>query len=161
MPAERIHLIRHGEVHNPERVIYGRLPNFHLSERGKLMAARAAEELKNQQRVITKLVVSPMLRAQQSSVPIANLYGLEAETDSRITEASNIFEGKRISVRRILLQPKVWFHLRNPALPSWGEPYELLATNTLDGQQFASFAVDGNALIIRTDKALYRVQSQK
>lgn len=32
MPAELIHLVRHGEVYNPDRVLYERLPGFRLSE---------------------------------------------------------------------------------------------------------------------------------
>ncbi|MEI6591437.1 MAG: phosphoglycerate mutase family protein, partial [Actinomycetes bacterium] len=45
MTAERIHLIRHGEVHNPDGILYGRLPNFGLSVRGQIMARMAAEAL--------------------------------------------------------------------------------------------------------------------
>ena len=38
MVATTIHLMRHGEVHNPEGVLYGRLPGYRLSERGAAMA---------------------------------------------------------------------------------------------------------------------------
>ena len=33
-----VHLVRHGEVANPRGVLYGRIPGFHLSEDGRLMA---------------------------------------------------------------------------------------------------------------------------
>ena len=33
-----VHLLRHGEVHNPEKVLYGRLPGYRLSETGEAMA---------------------------------------------------------------------------------------------------------------------------
>jgi hypothetical protein len=34
----------------------------------------------------------------------------------------------------------------------------VLDKNKLDGQHMASVAVDGNSLILRTDKALYRIE---
>ena len=43
LQAAHIHLVRHGEVHNPGGVLYGRLPHFHLSEKGKKMAVAAAK----------------------------------------------------------------------------------------------------------------------
>ena len=30
-----VHLVRHGEVHNPDGILYGRLAGFHLSEAGR------------------------------------------------------------------------------------------------------------------------------
>ena len=41
----RVHLLRHGEVHNPSGVLYGCLPGYHLSERGVAMAERIAETM--------------------------------------------------------------------------------------------------------------------
>ena len=32
--------MRHGEVHNPDKILYGRLPDFHLSEKGRAQAQR-------------------------------------------------------------------------------------------------------------------------
>jgi broad specificity phosphatase PhoE len=40
-----VHLMRHGEVHNPTGVLYGRIPDFHLSELGRKMADRVAEHV--------------------------------------------------------------------------------------------------------------------
>ena len=45
MPAELLHLVRHGEVHNPQRVLYGRLEGFGLSDLGHGMAAAAVTGL--------------------------------------------------------------------------------------------------------------------
>src|SRR5690625_4367449 len=39
----RVHLLRHGEVHNPDGVLYGRLPGYHLSDLGQKMADRVAD----------------------------------------------------------------------------------------------------------------------
>jgi broad specificity phosphatase PhoE len=43
MPQATVHLLRHGEVYNPDGVLYGRLPEFHLSELGREMARMLAE----------------------------------------------------------------------------------------------------------------------
>ena len=41
----RIHVMRHGNVHNPKEVYYGRLPRFHLSALGRKQAVEGAERL--------------------------------------------------------------------------------------------------------------------
>ena len=40
-PDTIVHLLRHGEVHNPEGVLYGRRDGFHLSDLGRQMAERS------------------------------------------------------------------------------------------------------------------------
>jgi len=59
-----VHVMRHGEVHNPDKILYGRLPDFHLSERGRAQAQAVAEWMGD--RDITYLVASPLDRAQES-----------------------------------------------------------------------------------------------
>ncbi|MFY9331596.1 MAG: histidine phosphatase family protein [Candidatus Nanopelagicales bacterium] len=121
-----VHLLRHGEVHNPEGVLYGRLPDYHLSERGQLMAQRAAAVLAD--RDIAVVTASPLDRAQETAAPIAALHGLEVGVDERLIEAGNTFEGQRVGVGDgVLRSPSSWRHLWNPFTPSWGEPYEQLA----------------------------------
>ena len=56
-----VHLVRHGEVANPRGVLYGRIPGFHLSEDGRLMAKAAADFLAG--RDVTVLMSSPLERA--------------------------------------------------------------------------------------------------
>ena len=117
-----VHLLRHGEVYNPEGVLYGRLPGYRLSDLGEQMAERAAEALSG--RDITVVISSPLERAQQTAVPVAARHGLEIGTDDRIIEADNVFEGQRVGVGDgVLRQPRTWKHLYNPFTPSWGEPY--------------------------------------
>lgn len=113
--------MRHGEVHNPERVLYGRLPNFRLSDGGRSMARAAAEHIRGLDRPVAALYASPLQRAQESAEPFAELFGLEPVIDERVIEPTNVFEGTRM--RRALRDPRNWHHLRRPALPSWGEPY--------------------------------------
>lgn len=121
MVARALHLVRHGEVHNPDGVIYGRLEGFRLSDRGQRMAAMTAQHLAPMP--VTRLIASPLLRAQQSAQPIADGFGLPIETDERVIEAGNDFEG-RVATRAGLLQgPSDLARFRNPARPSWGEPF--------------------------------------
>lgn len=135
MQRSTVHLVRHGEVHNPDGVLYGRLPEFHLSELGRRMASQVAEHFARQQAdgaAIVHLVASPLTRAQETAQPVAEALGLEIETDERIIEAENRFEGmSRIKSR--LRQPRYWPLLVNPFRPSWGEPYALQAGRVLDG----------------------------
>ena len=121
-----VHVMRHGEVFNPEKVLYGRLPGYKLSELGLKMADRAAEHFKNSN--LSLIVSSPLERAQQTAAPTANVHNLNPELNSLIIEAENVFEGKRVSVGDgALRDPRNWWHLRNPFRPSWGEPYKQVA----------------------------------
>ena len=86
-----VHLLRHGEVHNPHRILYGRLAGYHLSGLGRRMADLAAEHLGDHD--ITHLVSSPLERARETAAPIADSHGLEVHLDERVIEAGNDFEG--------------------------------------------------------------------
>ncbi|MEY4655111.1 MAG: hypothetical protein RL523_510 [Actinomycetota bacterium] len=123
MPAQRIHLVRHGEVYNPSGVLYGRLPNFHLSDTGKLMAEAAAKELKSQGFHIKGVFSSPLIRAQESARPIEELFSLDAKIDEDLIEPWNVFEGRKLSVKAVAVRPHWWWHFRNPARPAWGESF--------------------------------------
>ncbi|WP_125612909.1 histidine phosphatase family protein [Specibacter cremeus] len=133
MPRVTVHLLRHGEVFNPDRVLYGRLPDFHLSERGQAMAAMVADhfaQLRNDGGAPVYLVASPLTRAQETAVPTAEALGLDIATDPRIIEAGNHFEGLVVTPRE-LLKPRHWPYFRNPLRPSWGEPYAAQAERML------------------------------
>ena len=126
MPASRLHLVRHGEVHNPDRVLYGRLPDFHLSDDGERMALAAAEHVAGLGRDVEALRCSPLERTRESAAPFAERFHLEPVLDERVIEPTNVFEGTQM--RRSLMNPLNWWHLRQPSLPSWGEPYASVAT---------------------------------
>jgi len=129
----RIYLVRHGEVHNPEKVLYGRLPGFRLSERGQKQADMVAEFLAHPKRDIVAIVASPLQRAQETARPIAVEYGLTVQSDDRLIEAGNQFEGTTIGAHpHKLLNPKVWPLLRNPFKPSWGESYAEQAARLME-----------------------------
>lgn len=123
MATTTVHLLRHGEVHNPEGILYGRSTGYHLSARGRKMANRVAERIGD--RDITHLVSSPLERAQETAAPLAAVRGLTVQLDDRLIESSNIFEGRPFDLSEsILRQPHVWRALWNPLRPSWGEPYK-------------------------------------
>ncbi|SHL14866.1 Broad specificity phosphatase PhoE [Pseudonocardia thermophila] len=125
-----VHLLRHGEVHNPEKILYGRLPGFRLSTRGERQAEIVAEHLADAD--LAAVVASPLERAQQTAAPTAKRHGLEIVTDEGLIEADNAFEGQRVAVGDgALRSPKHWPLLRNPFRPSWGEPYRQIAERML------------------------------
>ncbi|MCL6537852.1 MAG: histidine phosphatase family protein [Acidothermus sp.] len=121
-----VHLVRHGEVANPRHILYGRLPGFHLSDAGVLMAKRAADALAGHDVVL--VVSSPLERARETAEPIAERFGLPIEIDERLIEPENAFEGRRFGVGDgALRHPRTWWLVRNPFRPSWGEPYRRIA----------------------------------
>ncbi|MGH8940095.1 MAG: histidine phosphatase family protein, partial [Actinomycetes bacterium] len=125
-----VHVLRHGEVHNPRGVLYGRLPGYHLSDLGREMADRIAEHLDGAD--VVHVVSSPPERAQESAAPAAEKLGLTVATDDRLIEAGNVFEGQTFGVGDgSLRRPAHWVHLRNPLRPSWGEPYVQIAERML------------------------------
>ena len=118
--------MRHGEVHNPDKILYGRLPDYHLSDKGRAQAQRVADWLADHD--IVYVVASPLERAQETAAPIAATHGLPIDTDDDLIESGNVFEGERVSPGDgALRDPRNWWHLRNPRTPSWGEPYDEIA----------------------------------
>jgi broad specificity phosphatase PhoE len=121
--SSTVHVARHGEVENPQKILYGRQPGWRLSTRGQQMAQVLGEWSKGID--LGALHVSPLQRAQETAAPIAKAHGIEITTDERLIEAGNIFEGKSFEPGSgILKHPTAWRHLYNPWKPSWGEPYD-------------------------------------
>ena len=121
-----VHVMRHGEVYNPERILYGRLEGYGLSERGRAQAETVARALKDNDIVL--VVASPLQRAQETAAPIVGRHDLTLDTDPDLIESANFFEGKRIGPGDgAWRDPRFWWQLRNPFTPSWGEPYKQIA----------------------------------
>jgi broad specificity phosphatase PhoE len=116
-----VHLLRHGEVHNPDHILYGRLPGYHLSANGRMMAAAAADYFEG--RPVAAVFASPLERAQETAQPVAERLRLPIVTDDRLIESGNVLEGKSVSLASLGLNPLNWRYLWNPFRPSWGEPY--------------------------------------
>jgi broad specificity phosphatase PhoE len=122
----QVHLVRHGEVYNPDGILYERLPGFHLSDKGKAQATAVADALAD--RDIVAVIASPLERAQETAAPIAARHDLPVDTDPELIESTNFLQGRRISPGDgAWRDPRVWWLLRNPFTPSWGEPYKQIA----------------------------------
>lgn len=124
--------MRHGEVHNPHGVLYGRLPGYHLSALGEKMAQSAADAVKESGSDVTALVASPLQRAQESAAPFAEVFGLDIRTDERLIEPTNKFEGRTFEFGpQVILRPRSWPWVVNPFRPSWGESYRSISERML------------------------------
>ncbi|GCD89680.1 histidine phosphatase family protein [Nocardioides sp. LS1] len=146
-PDTIVHLLRHGEVHNPEGVLYGQRDGFHLSDLGRRMAEKVADAIK--ERDIVHLVSSPLERAQETGQPLADARGLQIVTDPRVIESTNVFEGKRFGKGdNALKSPATWRHLWNPFKPSWGEPYKDIAARMMAAVHDAREAAAGHEAVI-------------
>ena len=142
-----VHLLRHGEVHNPTGILYGRLPGFRLSDAGEAMAVKAADWFAGKD--VVHLVSSPLERARQTAAPIAETLGLEIATDERLIEAGNAFEGLAVAgPTGVWRAPRHWWRLRNPMRPSWGEPYVEIAARMLAAAEAARDAARGSAAVL-------------
>ena len=144
MPADLVHLVRHGEVHNPDRILYGRLPGFGLSELGHRMVALAAESLDG--RPITSLTASPLQRTKESAAPWASRFGLEVELDDRLIEPRNRFEGTNI--RAGIKKPRNWPYLVGPWRPTWGEPFVSIRARMMEAVADIHRRTEGGEAVI-------------
>lgn len=140
-PVVTVHAVRHGLVHNPQGILYGRLPGYHLSELGRAMAERVASHLKVAlDGGAVYLATSPLERAVETAEPIARELGLEVVTDPRLVEPRNMFEGTAFAVGDgVLKRPSNWRKVRDPFTPSWGEPYLSIARRMV-GATYAAVA---------------------
>ena len=146
-PDTTVHLLRHGEVYNPEGVLYGRRDGYHLSDLGVRMAERVADVIG--ERDIVHVRSSPLERAQETARPLATARGLEIVTDERVIESTNVFEGERFGVGDgALRKPSAWRHLWNPFKPSWGEPYKDVVARMMSGIHDARIAAAGHEAVV-------------
>jgi broad specificity phosphatase PhoE len=140
-----IHLVRHGEVENPKGVIYGRLPGYNLSERGRRQAEEASRHLSTAD--VGSVWASPLERAQETAAVIASQHTIDIVTDERLTESDTTFEG----VGRKLLSfvsPRHWWRLRNPWTPSWGESFAEIRTRMLEAISDALTSAAGRDVVL-------------
>jgi broad specificity phosphatase PhoE len=92
MPETTLHLVRHGEVHNPDDILYGRMPRFRLSERGREQARAAADYLAKQS--IAGLYSSPLLRARQTARIIGDRVALPVRQSKYLIEIYSPYQGR-------------------------------------------------------------------
>ena len=144
-----VHLLRHGEVYNPDHVLYGRLPGFKLSELGERQAIAAADWLAGHD--VAHIVSSPLERAQQTAAPLADKLGLDIAVDDRLIEADNHLQGRNVAGGQGLFKdPSNWKYFRNPFRPSWGEPYAEIAGRVLAAARAAHDEATGRDAVCVT-----------
>lgn len=147
MSTTIVHLVRHGEVHNPTRILYGRLPDFHLTSRGRSQAARTARSFEGHD--VAALFASPLTRAQETSEPFAEVTGLDVTTDEDVIESGNRFEGLRTKGwRSQLWNPIRWRYMTDPSVPSWGEPYDDILARMMNAVERARVSAEGHEAIL-------------
>jgi broad specificity phosphatase PhoE len=145
-PDTVVHLVRHGEVDNPRRVLYGRIPGFHLSPDGRVQAKAAADFLAGRDVIVLRS--SPLERALETAEPLAAQFDLPVVVDDRLVEPWNHFEGLTFGVGDgSLRQPRHWAHLWNPLRPSWGEPYAEIAVRMRAALSDAADAARGHEAV--------------
>lgn len=149
MSTTIVHLVRHGEVHNPTRILYGRIPGYHLSSRGRSQAARTAKAFAGHD--VAFLAASPLERAQETAEPFAEVTGRHVATEEGLLEAGNRFEGLRTKGwRSQLWNPVRWPLMVNPSLPSWGEHYADIAARVMATIEQVRERVEGREAILIT-----------
>jgi broad specificity phosphatase PhoE len=92
----RIFFVRHGEVHNPGAIFYGRLPRFRLSEEGRAQAAAAARDLATEP--LAAIYTSPLLRARQTGAILAARHpGVPIRRSAHILELRSRRQGELVA----------------------------------------------------------------
>src|SRR4051794_952636 len=117
MPTTRILLIRHADVENPRRVLYGHLQGFALSALGGAQSEALGRRLQEtapqdgEATALARIVHSPLQRAQETAELIAgqlpSAIPLTVDSELREAEFSRYLQGVpywQIPVRRPL-----WF----------------------------------------------------
>jgi broad specificity phosphatase PhoE len=88
-------LARHGEVHNPGGLLYGRLPRIRLSPEGQRQAQALADLLAP--RPIQAVYSSPMLRARKTAEVIARQHTTRVRLDRDLMEIRTGWQGEPLA----------------------------------------------------------------
>jgi broad specificity phosphatase PhoE len=117
----RLSFVRHGAVHNPQQVFYGRLPGFGLSETGCRQARATAEYLRDES--IAALYTSELRRARETAAIIQSVHpDLVPIPSLLLLEVHSPYEGTPQSV----MQGRSW-DLYSGVPPGYEQPADVLA----------------------------------
>ena len=106
MVRTTIHIMRHGEVDNPQGVLYGRIPGYHLTPRGHAMAQMVADYLVETGKDITVVTTSPLERAVESGAPTAAAFGINPLRPSWGEPYTQLVARMSAAVRSALVQAR-------------------------------------------------------
>ena len=88
-----LYVVRHAETHNPRDILYGRLPRFDLSPRGREQAAETAAKLADVP--FDAIYCSPLLRARRTAEVIAAYHpGVPLRRSSLLLENRHPYQGR-------------------------------------------------------------------
>jgi broad specificity phosphatase PhoE len=129
----RVYVIRHADVENPQRVLYGHLPGFQLSALGRAQAAALGEKLSSEG--IRRIVHSPLARAVETAEIINGALGepaiIEVDPELREADFSRYLQG--LPYWQIPLRRPLWFvHKARRGLVPGDESVENLGGRVLD-----------------------------
>ena len=133
MPPTRVLLIRHADVLNPHRVLYGHLPGFPLSARGRAQAKGLGERLRSSG--LQRIVSSPLERALETAELIAGeLEGsVPVVADHRLREDDFSLYLQGVPYWQIPLRRPLWFvHKARRGLLPGDETIGQMAARTLE-----------------------------
>jgi len=129
----RLYLIRHADVENPRKLLYGHLDGFDLSALGREQAAAVGERLRAED--VRRIVHSPLARAAETARLINGRLDapaiLEAEPELREAEFSRYLQG--LPYWQVPLRRPLWFvHKAKRGLVPGDESIEKLGGRVLD-----------------------------
>lgn len=114
MAGTTVWLARHGEVHNPSNILYGRLPRIGLTPEGRRQAAALANALRP--RPLDAIYSSPMLRARRTAEAVLHAHPElgRIQIDRDLLEVRTAWEGEPLEA----LERINWDFYTNPRHPS-------------------------------------------
>jgi broad specificity phosphatase PhoE len=129
----RIYLIRHADVENPNKVLYGHLDGFQLSALGRAQAAAIGDQLASED--LTRIVSSPLARAVETArlinEKLARPAVLETDPELREAEFSRYLQG--LPYWQVPLRRPLWFvHKARRGLLPGDESIDRLGTRVLE-----------------------------
>jgi len=109
LATTRVYLIRHADVENPRRLLYGHLDGFQLSALGRAQALAVGDRLSSEN--VKRIVHSPLARALETAELINSRLDppaiLESDPDLREAEFSRYLQG--LPYWHIPLRRPLWF----------------------------------------------------
>ena len=133
MVSSRLYLIRHADVENPNKVLYGHLDGFQLSALGRAQAEALGDQLRSED--LTRIVSSPLARAVETARLVNERLARPAvlETDPALREAefSRYLQG--LPYWQVPLLRPLWFvHKARRGLVAGDESIDRLGGRILE-----------------------------
>lgn len=151
----KIYIVRHGQIENPDNIIYGFLP-LPLSEEGRATAKRAGQYLKDKN--IGIIISSPIARTMETAKIInREISGgdLKIEEDSRLREIEwgKVFQGMNEEELK-KKYPNEWEeYKKHPSKFGFGETLQTLSERMAEVLQEVVKSHPGKNILLVSHKA--------